>query len=135
MRRVGNTKNAQTFGYKHQAGWRLELQSSLWNACWSTSSIAQAFLNLCWPQLGLRAGVGVNGNVHVWGFTLDPVYYYKTTGSWGGYVHGAVAGSIVRSQLFSTPVYLGIGCDFYYGCYPQYANQTVSHFFKQSKAV
>jgi hypothetical protein len=33
-----------------------------------------------------------------------------------------------KLTTFSTPVYLGIGCDYFYGCYPQYANQTVSHF-------
>jgi len=69
----------------------------------------------------------LNGSVHIWGFSLDPIFYYKTTGSWGGYVTGG-AGFYRKLTNFSTPVYLGYGCDYFYGCYPQYSNVTVSHF-------
>jgi hypothetical protein len=123
---VGNTKSAQTFGYniKLGGGWNFNRHfGTLLEYEFNRTGIPQSVL----ASVGAQAGVGVNGNVHIWGFTLDPVYYYKTTGSWGGYVTGG-GGFYRKVTTFSTPVYLGIGCDFYYGCYPQYANQTVSHF-------
>jgi len=123
---VGNTKSAQTFGYniKLGGGWNFNHRfGTLLEYEFNRTGIPESVL----ASVGAQAGVGVNGNVHIWGFTLDPVYYYKTTGSWGGYVTGG-GGFYRKVTTFSTPVYLGIGCDFYYGCYPQYANQTVSHF-------
>jgi hypothetical protein len=123
---IGNTKSAQTFGYniKLGGGWNFNRHfGTLLEYEFNRTGIPESVL----ASVGAQAGVGVNGNVHIWGFTLDPVYYYKTTGSWGGYVTGG-GGFYRKVTTFSTPVYLGIGCDFYYGCYPQYANQTVSHF-------
>ena len=66
----------------------------------------------------------------MWGFTLDPVYYYKTTGAWGGYVTGG-GGFYRKLTSFTEPVYLGIGCDFYGYCYPQYANRDTESFLQQ----
>ncbi|HTF63232.1 MAG TPA: hypothetical protein VK638_11030 [Edaphobacter sp.] len=123
---VGNTKSSQTFGYniKLGGGWNFNRHfGTLLEYEFNRTGIPESVL----ASVGAQAGVGVNGNVHLWGFTLAPVYYYKTTGSWGGYVTGG-GGFYRKVTTFSTPVYLGIGCDFYYGCYPQYANQTVSHF-------
>lgn len=123
---LGNTKNAQTFGYniKLGGGWNFNHHfGTLLEYEFNRTGIPNSVL----ASVGAQAGVGVNGDVHIWGFTLDPVYYYKTTGSWGGYVTGG-GGFYRKVTTFSTPVYLGIGCDFYYGCYPQYSNQTVSHF-------
>ncbi len=123
---VGNTKNSQTFGYniKLGGGWNFNKHfGTLLEYEFNHTGIPDSVL----ASVGSQAGVGVNGSVHLWGFTLDPVYYYKTTGAWGGYVTGG-GGFYRKLTTFSTPVYLGIGCDFYYGCYPQYANQTVSHF-------
>jgi hypothetical protein len=123
---LGNTKNAQTFGYniKLGGGWNFNHKfGTLLEYEFNRTGIPNSVL----ASVGAQAGVGVNGSVHLWGFTLDPVYYYKTTGAWGGYVTGG-GGFYRKLTTFSTPVYLGIGCDFYYGCYPQYANQTVSHF-------
>jgi hypothetical protein len=123
---VGNTKNAQTLGYniKLGGGWNFNHRfGTLLEYEFNRTGIPDSVL----ASVGAQAGTGVNGSVHLWGFTLDPVYYYKTTGAWGGYVTGG-GGFYRKLTTFSTPVYLGIGCDFYYGCYPQYANQTISHF-------
>jgi hypothetical protein len=123
---LGNTKNAQTFGYnvKLGGGWNFDQHFGvLLEYEFNRTGIPDNVL----ASVGAQAGVGVNGSVHIWGFSLDPVYYYKTTGAWGGYVTGG-GGFYRKLTTFSTPVYLGIGCDYYYGCYPQYANQTVSHF-------
>jgi Outer membrane protein beta-barrel domain len=68
-----------------------------------------------------------NGNVHVWGFTLDPVIYYKTSGHIGGYVTGG-GGFYRKLTSFTEPVYAGDYCTYFYGCYPVYENVTLSHF-------
>ncbi len=123
---LGNTKSAQTFGYglRLGGGWNFNRHfGTLLEYEFNRTGIPNSVL----ASVGAAAGVGVNGDVHIWGFTLDPVYYYKTTGAWGGYVTGG-GGFYRKVTTFSTPVYLGEGCDFYYGCYPQYGNQTVSHF-------
>lgn len=123
---VGNTKQAETWGYnvKLGGGWNFNQRFGvLLEYEFNRTGIPDNVL----ASVASQAGTGVNGNVHIWGFTLDPVYYYKTTGSWGGYVTGG-GGFYRKLTTFSTPVYLGIGCDYFYGCYPQYSNVTVSHF-------
>jgi hypothetical protein len=67
-----------------------------------------------------------NGNVHVWGLTLDPIIYYKTSGHIGGYVTGG-GGFYRKLTSFTQPVFLGDFCTFY-GCFPQFTNITLSHF-------
>ena len=67
------------------------------------------------------------GNVHVWSLTLDPIVYYKTSGHIGGYVTGG-GGFYRKLTSFTQPVYVGDYCDYFYGCYPQYENVTLSHF-------
>jgi hypothetical protein len=67
------------------------------------------------------------GNVHVWSLTLDPIVYYKTSGHLGGYVTGG-GGFYRKLTSFTQPVYVGDYCDYFYGCYPQYENVTLSHF-------
>ena len=123
---VGNTKKAETWGYnvKLGGGWNFNPRfGMLLEYEFNRTGIPDNVLQ----SVAAQNGVGVNGSVHVWGFTLDPIYYYKTTGAWGGYVTGG-GGFYRKLTTFSTPVYLGIGCDYFYGCYPQYSNVTVSHF-------
>jgi hypothetical protein len=67
------------------------------------------------------------GNVHVWSLTLEPIVYYKTSGHIGGYVTGG-GGFYRKLTSFTEPVYVGDYCDYFYGCYPQYENVTLSHF-------
>ena len=122
---LGNTKNAQTFGYnvKLGGGWNFNRRFGvLLEYEFNHTGIPNAVL----AAVAAQNGVGVNGSVHVWGFSLDPVYNYKTTGAWGGYVTGG-GGFYRKLTTFSTPVDLGIVCDFY-GCFEQFANQTVNHF-------
>src|SRR3984885_9618603 len=79
------------------------------------------------PQ-GTLTNIGEpNGNVHVWSLTLDPIVYYKTSGHIGGYVTGG-GGFYRKLTSFTQPVFVGDYCDFFYGCFPQYDNITLSHF-------
>ena len=68
-----------------------------------------------------------DGNVHVWSLGLEPIIYYKTSGHLGGYVIGG-GGFYRKLTTFTEPVFLGYYCDYFYGCYPQYSNVTLSHF-------
>jgi hypothetical protein len=118
---IGNTKSTQTTGYsiKLGGGWNFNRHfGALLEYEFNRSGI---------PNSVLAASGAPEGNVHLWGLTVDPVYYYKTTGAWGGYVTGG-GGFYRKLTSFTEPVYLGIGCDFYGYCYPQYANVTLSHF-------
>jgi hypothetical protein len=124
---VGNTKTAQTWGYNFKlgGGWNFNPKFGvLLEYEFNRTGVPDNVLAAIAAESG---NSDLNGNVHVWGFSLDPIYYYKTTGAWGGYVTGG-GGFYRKLTTFSTPVYLGIGCDYFYGCYPQYSNETVSHF-------
>ena len=68
-----------------------------------------------------------DGNVHVWSLGLEPIIYYKTSGHIGGYVIGG-GGFYRKLTTFTEPVYVGDYCSYFYGCYPQYENVTLSHF-------
>lgn len=124
---LGNTKNTQTFGYNFKlgGGWNFDRHFGvLLEYEFNRTGIPNNVLAAVAAQQGIS---GLNGNVHIWGFTLDPVYYYKTTGAWGGYVTGG-GGFYRKVTTFSVPVDLGTVCDPYYGCYEQFGNQTIDHF-------
>lgn len=123
---VGNTKNTQTFGYnvKFGGGWNFNQRVGL--------LLEYEFNRTGIPNSVLAAnqttsGTAPNGNVHIWGFTLDPIVYLKNSGGWGAYVTGG-GGFYRKLTSFTQPVFEGIVCDFYYGCYPAYGNQLISHF-------
>jgi hypothetical protein len=59
-------------------------------------------------------------------FNRTGIPYYKTSGSWGGYVTGG-GGFYRKLTTFSQPVDLGLVCDFF-GCFEQFGNQTLFHF-------
>jgi hypothetical protein len=117
---LGNTKNAQTFGYNVKLG-------GGWNFNQHFGALLEYEFNRTGIPNNVLAAVGApQGNVHLWGITLDPVYYYKTGGAWGGYVTGG-GGFYRKLTTFSQPVDLGLVCDFF-GCFEQIANQTLFHF-------
>jgi hypothetical protein len=124
---LGNTKNTQTTGYniKLGGGWNFNRRfGALLEYEFNRTGIPNSVLAAVAAQAGIS---NLNGNVHLWGFTLDPVYYYKTTGAWGGYVTGG-GGFYRKVTTFSVPVDLGTVCDPFYGCFEQIGNQTVDHF-------
>lgn len=117
---VGNAKNAQTFGYNIKLG-------GGWNFNHHLGVLLEYEFNRTGIPNNVLAAIGApQGDVHVWGITLDPVYYYKTGGSWGGYVTGG-GGFYRKLTTFSQQVDLGLVCDFF-GCFDQIANQTLFHF-------
>jgi hypothetical protein len=118
---IGNTSDRQTFGYNIKLG-------GGWNFSQRFGALIEYEFNRSGiPSAVLTATGAPDGNVHIWGFTLDPIYYLKNNGGWGGYITGGY-GFYRRLTSFTQPVNEGYGCDFYGYCYPQYGNQTLSHF-------
>jgi hypothetical protein len=72
------------------------------------------------------ACAGLDGNGHVWSFTLNPTFSLKTEGTMGAY---AVVGAGYYHKVtnFTVPT-VGTYCDYYFGCYQYQANQIIDHY-------
>lgn len=119
---LANTAKTQTFGYniKLGGGWNFNRRFGV--------LVEYEFNRNGIPDNVLRAVGAPDGHVHLWGFGLDPIVYYKTTGAWGGYVTGG-AGFTRKSTAFTATVFTGsYYCDFYGYCYPNYATIDLGHF-------
>ena len=118
---VGNATKWQTLGFNLTVGggWMFtDKFGALAEYSFNDSSIpTQTLTNVGEPD----------GNVHIWSLGLNPIYYLKTDGHLGGYVTGG-GGFYRKLTTFTQPVYVGNYCTYFYGCYPQYQNQTLSHF-------
>lgn len=78
-------------------------------------------------------GAGLDGNNHVWSFTLDPTFSLVGQGSIGAY---AVVGAgfyhkVTNFTLPSTGQY----CDYFGFCYQYQANQVVDHYTSNAAGV
>ena len=125
---VGNTTTWQNVGYSINLG-------GGWNFTNRIGVLAEySFNHANIPQNTLTNVGEPNGNVHVWSLTLDPIFYYKTSGHIGGYVTGG-GGFYRKLTSFTQPVFVGDYCDYFYGCYPQYENVTLSHFSSNQGGV
>jgi hypothetical protein len=76
---------------------------------------------------------GLDGNNHVWSFTLDPTFSLVGNGSIGAY---AVVGFGFYHKVtnFTVPT-VGTACDFYFGCYQYQANQIIDHYTSNAPGV
>jgi hypothetical protein len=118
---AGNTTTWQNVGYSINLG-------GGWNFTNRLGLLAEYSFNRANIPQNTLTNIGEpQGNVHVWSLTLDPIVYYKTSGHIGGYVTGG-GGFYRKLTSFTVPVYVGDYCDYFYGCYPQYANIVLSHF-------
>jgi hypothetical protein len=125
---LGSTARSQTYGYnvKFGAGYNFNHRIGL---------LAEyEFHDAGIPNAELAAAQAPQGNVHVWGFSLDPVVYYKNSGGWGGYVTGG-GGFYRKLTTFSQPVFTGDFCNFAGFCFPQFANVTLDHFSSNQGGV
>jgi hypothetical protein len=124
---TGNTKTWQNVGYSINLG-------GGWNFNDRFGVLAEYSFNRGnIPQNTLTDVGEPNGNVHVWSLTLDPIFYYKTSGKIGGYVTGG-GGFYRKLTSFTESVYEGDYCS-YFGCYPQYGNEVLSHFSSNQGGV
>lgn len=76
---------------------------------------------------------GLDGNSHIWSFSLDPIYNFHQGEGLGGYVTGGV-GSYHKVANFTVPAE-GEYCDYYYGCYTYTANQVIDHYTSNAFGV
>jgi hypothetical protein len=75
---------------------------------------------------GAGAVSGLDGNSHVWSFTLNPIYNVFNGDKVGGYVVGGV-GFFHKTANFTVPG-TGTYCDYYGYCYSYAANQTIDKY-------
>ncbi len=124
----GNTTTFQS------VGWNINLGGG-WNFNKRLGILAEyGFHDSNIPQETLTNLGEPNGNVHLWSLTLDPIIYYKTSGHIGGYVTGG-GGFYRKLTSFTQSIYIGTYCDYFYGCFPQYSNITLSHFSSNQGGV
>jgi hypothetical protein len=69
---------------------------------------------------------GLDGNNHIWSFTLEPIYNIKSGEGLGAYVTGG-GGFYHKVTNFTVPA-IGTYCDPFYGCYQYTANQVIDHY-------
>ena len=78
-------------------------------------------------------GYGLDGNNHVWDFTVDPTFTLNGQGAIGAYaVLGA--GFYHKVTNFTLPA-SGTACDYYYGCYSYQANEVIDHYTSNAPGV
>jgi hypothetical protein len=89
--------------------------------------------SFCTPALqqqqnGCTPLTSLDGNAHIWSFTLDPTYtfYASDSGKTGAYVVGG-AGFYHKVTNFTVPT-VGSYCDYFYGCYQYQVNQNIDHY-------
>ncbi len=93
-------------------------------------SPANANAGNCTPVTGI-----LDGNNHVWSFTLNPTFTLPTTGTWGAYA--VVGGGFYHKVTNFTIPATGVYYDLYtcpYGCQYQ-ANQNIDHYTSNSFGV
>jgi hypothetical protein len=86
------------------------------------------------PQNTLTDVGEPNGNVHVWSLTLDPIFYYKTSGRIGGYVTGG-GGFYRKLTSFTEPVYVGDYCSYFLWLLSAVRQNVLSHFSSNQGGV
>jgi hypothetical protein len=125
---LANTGKVQTYGWNVTlgGGWNFSKRLGL--------LVEYQFNRTGIPNSVLAAQGAPQGNVHIWSFTLDPIYYYKTGGGWGGYVTGG-GGFYRKLTSFTATVQNGFYCDFYGFCFPNYQTLTLSHFSSNQGGV
>ena len=120
---LGNSSNDLTYGWNFRGGLG-------WNFSPRLAVLGEYEFDRNKIPAHILQQVGEpGGNVHTWSLTLDPVFYYKTSGKWGGYVTGG-GGFYRKLTAFTQPVQaIGTYCDYFY-CYPYYytSNVVVSHY-------
>jgi hypothetical protein len=75
----------------------------------------------------------LGGNSHVWSFTLDPIYNFYTSDTWGGYVIGG-GGFYHKTANFTVPA-IGTECDFFGNCFQFQANSTIDKYTSNAFGV
>ena len=132
---IGGGRNfSKTFGvmlqfdYDHFGlqGATIANEQNLYNIIYSCSP-SQAAAGNCSPTTGL------DGNNHIWSFTLNPTFTLPTEGALGAY---AVVGAGFYHKVtnFTLPT-VASGFDYFYGPYQYIANQNIDHYTSNAFGV
>jgi hypothetical protein len=132
---IGNTHKYETPSWGFQAGVARNFNKTLGVA-----------LEFDYDHFGLQAaalanqnylygtqGAGLDGNNHVWSFTLEPTFSLPTEGTWGAYVV-AGGGYYHKVTNFTLPT-TGEYCDYYGFCYQYQANEVIDHYSSNAGGV
>ena len=65
---------------------------------------------------------GISGNMHVWNFSIQPIYKFAGSSGLGGFITGG-AGFYHKVTNFQAPSQV---CSYYYGCYT--VNEAFDHY-------
>lgn len=76
---------------------------------------------------------GLDGNNHIWSFSLQPIYNLPSGEGMGVYVTGGF-GFYHKVTNFTVPA-IGTYCDPFYGCYSYTANQVIDHYTSNAPGV
>jgi len=114
------------FDYDHFGlqGATLANETYVYNYYCTTAAQTQG---LCTPVSGL------DGNNHVWSFTLNPTFSLPTDGSWGAYA--VLGGGFYHKVTNFTEPGTGYYYDPYYGYIPYSANQVIDHYTSNAVGV
>ncbi len=109
------------FNYDHfgMTGSTLQNQQALYN-------YSILLYNQQNPQNPAPYITGLDGNSHIWSFSLQPIYNIKSGEGIGAYVTGG-GGYYHKVANFEVPA-IGTYCDPFYGCYQYTANQVIDHY-------
>lgn len=70
-----------------------------------------------WESPALTStGATANGNVHIWGLTLEPIWRYQITEKFGGYA--VIGGGFYQQTTTYSNTVPGTDCNPFFGCYP-----------------
>jgi hypothetical protein len=132
---IGNTHKYETPSYGFQVGVGRNFSQSV-----------GVMLQFDYDRFGLQGstlanqnylygttGAGLDGNNHVWSFTLDPTFTLVGQGSIGAYAVVGV-GFYHKVTNFTLPA-TGTYCDYFGFCYQYQANQVVDHYTSNAPGV
>ena len=130
---VGNTHRYDTPSYAFQVGAGRNFNKSL-----------ALLLQFDYDRFGLQGATLANqtylygipnldGNAHVWSFTLNPTFTIPTEGNLGAYA--VVGGGYYHKVTNFTIPTTGQYCDYYGYCYQYTQNQVIDHYSSNAAGV
>ena len=123
------------FDYDHFGlqGATLDNQTYVYDYCTAADRTAgYCFLQGAYNLNNVTQGQ-LDGNNHVWSFTLNPTFTLPTEGSLGAYA--VLGGGFYHKVTNFTVPAVGTYCDYYYGCYQYSANQVIDHYTSNAAGV
>ena len=115
------------YDYFGMTGGTLQNQMSLYN-----KSITY-YNSLVPPSQQASLLTALDGNNHIWSFSLQPIYNLKSGEGIGAYITGG-GGYYHKVANFQVPT-IGTYCDYIYGCFAYTANQTIDHYTSNAFGV